>query len=331
MPKISLIVAVYGVEKYLTECVLSLTNQNFSDIEIILVDDGSPDNSPKMCDEFAKKDPRIKVIHKKNGGASDARNVGVEAATGDVFAFVDGDDLYAKDVLRDIAKLMDENPDVIVGRWETFSDEGFDDIIDEPFDVERIKKADRKDFLDYYMNVHTYTTSQSRYFIKRSFYNEKNMKFIVGINHEDEDWTMNLLLNANSFRAYQPPFYLYRRRAGTKQTKKHFKSEMDKLNIASDVSKYLSSDSVGETEKKYIRFKQAEIINYIIGISPRYSLKEIDVFADSISKFDKTIIDEIQNKCIAEKIKKHGINKALKLNALSIKIKRLLKGKKISW
>lgn len=88
-PKVSIIVPIYNVEKYLDRCMESLLNQTLEDIEIIMVDDGSPDNCPKMCDEYAKKDARIKVVHKKNGGLADARNAGLDVATGKYVAFVD--------------------------------------------------------------------------------------------------------------------------------------------------------------------------------------------------------------------------------------------------
>ena len=91
-PKISIIVPVYNVETYLQCCVDSLLHQTLKEIEIILVDDGSPDNSPAMCDEFAKHDDRVKVIHKKNEGQGYARNSGLEIAAGEYIAFVDSDD-----------------------------------------------------------------------------------------------------------------------------------------------------------------------------------------------------------------------------------------------
>ena len=81
--KISIIVPVYKVEKYLDKCVESIVNQSYKNLEIILVDDGSPDNCPKMCDEGAKKDERVRVIHKQNGGVSSARNLGIDEATGE--------------------------------------------------------------------------------------------------------------------------------------------------------------------------------------------------------------------------------------------------------
>ncbi len=91
-PLISVIVPVYKVEQYLDRCVESIVNQTYKNLEIILVDDGSPDNCPAMCDNWAKKDARIKVVHKQNGGLSDARNAGMSVASGEYIAFVDSDD-----------------------------------------------------------------------------------------------------------------------------------------------------------------------------------------------------------------------------------------------
>ncbi|MDQ0478172.1 glycosyltransferase [Chryseobacterium sp. MDT2-18] len=93
MNKISVIIPVYNVEKYLSACIESIINQTYRNLEIILVDDGSTDCCPKICDDYAAKDSRIKVRHKENGGLSDARNVGIEVATGEYIAFVDSDDL----------------------------------------------------------------------------------------------------------------------------------------------------------------------------------------------------------------------------------------------
>ena len=111
--KISVIVPVYKVEKYLERCVDSIINQTYKNLEIILVDDGSPDNCGAMCDEFAKKDERIKVIHKENGGLSSARNAGLDIATGDYIAFVDSDDRITSDAYENLVSALGERVDAI--------------------------------------------------------------------------------------------------------------------------------------------------------------------------------------------------------------------------
>ena len=94
--EISVIVPIYRIEKYLPECIDSLLDQSFLNFELILVDDGSPDNCPKICDDYSKKDTRIKVIHKENGGLLSARKAGLKAAKGNYIAYVDGDDWVDK-------------------------------------------------------------------------------------------------------------------------------------------------------------------------------------------------------------------------------------------
>ena len=106
---ISVIVPVYNMEKYLEKCVKSILNQDYKDIELILVDDGSKDSSPAMCDEFAKQDERIKVIHKANGGQGSARNMGLDIAKGDYISFIDSDDWIEPDMYTNLFDIAQEN------------------------------------------------------------------------------------------------------------------------------------------------------------------------------------------------------------------------------
>lgn len=103
---ISVIVPIYNVDKYLVKCVDSILNQTYDNLEIILVDDGSTDQSPLLCDKFKEKDSRIKVVHKKNGGLSDARNAGINIATGKYLSFIDSDDYITATMLEDMYTKM---------------------------------------------------------------------------------------------------------------------------------------------------------------------------------------------------------------------------------
>lgn len=117
-PLVSVIVPIYKVEPYLAQCVDSIINQTYKNLEIILVDDGSPDNCPKMCDEYAKKDSRIVVIHKENGGLSDARNVGLDIAKGDWITFVDSDDWIADNFVETLQKAAsDYQADIAIASY----------------------------------------------------------------------------------------------------------------------------------------------------------------------------------------------------------------------
>lgn len=114
-PKVSIIVPIYNVEKYLARCMHSLLNQTLKEIEIIMVDDGSPDNCPQICDEYASKDNRVKVIHKKNAGLGFARNSGLEIASGEYVAFVDSDDFVEKTMYEELYNVITAyNSDAII-------------------------------------------------------------------------------------------------------------------------------------------------------------------------------------------------------------------------
>lgn len=106
---ISVIVPIYNVEKYINKCIDSIINQTYSNLEIILVDDGSPDNCGKICDEYVKNDKRIKVIHKENGGLSDARNTGIDMATGKYISFIDSDDTVTADYIEYMYNMIKED------------------------------------------------------------------------------------------------------------------------------------------------------------------------------------------------------------------------------
>lgn len=118
MPQISVIVPVYKIEKYINRCVDSIIDQTITDFELILVDDGSPDNCGKICDEYAAKDKRIIVIHQKNGGLSAARNAGIDIARGRYIYFLDGDDYISNELLSCVLSKMDQGLDLVVFQYK---------------------------------------------------------------------------------------------------------------------------------------------------------------------------------------------------------------------
>ena len=121
---ISVIVPVYKAEKYLDKCVQSIVNQTYKNLEIILVDDGSPDNCPQICDEWAKKDGRIKVIHKENGGVSSARNTALDICLGEYAAFADSDDFIEENMLESMMKTAEKAKAEVVVCGFTFEENG---------------------------------------------------------------------------------------------------------------------------------------------------------------------------------------------------------------
>lgn len=122
-PKISIIVPVYNVEKYIDKCIESILSQTLNEFELILVNDGSTDSSGKICDEYATKDSRIKVIHKNNGGVSSARNVGIDIATGDYIGFVDPDDDIDKNMYKTMFDYTyDKTIDIVICKIKTINE-----------------------------------------------------------------------------------------------------------------------------------------------------------------------------------------------------------------
>lgn len=121
---ISVIIPVYNVEPYLSDCIDSILTQTYSELEVIIVDDGSTDNCPALCDEYAKKDARVRVIHKENGGLSDARNAGLAVCSGEYLTFVDGDDLLLPDAVEVLYELaLEYDASLVIGGHVRFEGE----------------------------------------------------------------------------------------------------------------------------------------------------------------------------------------------------------------
>lgn len=194
--KVSFIIPVYKVEQYLTQCVESISSQTYRDIEIILVDDGSPDGCPFLCDSLAKDDDRIRVIHKENGGLSDARNAGLKAATSDYVVFVDGDDFWMDssnlEHLMSVVKEKTEcdfvgfNCEYYYPESNTFSKwVRYKEILSESIDnntalVELVKSG-------------TFPMSACLKIIKRDFLVNNELFFVKGQIAEDIPWFINIL------------------------------------------------------------------------------------------------------------------------------------------
>lgn len=140
---ISVIIPIYKVEAYLKRCIDSVLTQSYTDMEIILVDDESPDNCPAICEEYAKQDSRIRVIHKKNGGLSDARNAGLDIAKGDYISFVDSDDWVAPDFLESMyGALIRNNADISICGMVNHYEDGHEDTLYAPATSERPVEGD---------------------------------------------------------------------------------------------------------------------------------------------------------------------------------------------
>ena len=190
--KVSIIIPVYKVEKYLEKCIQSVINQTYENLQIILVDDGSPDNCGKICDEYAKKDHRIEVIHKSNGGLSDARNKGLEIAKGEYIGFVDSDDYIEADMYEVLYNLLKQyNADVSICNFYTVSQgkisiKNADNGINEYNRIEILKEI----LLD--KNIQSYAWNK---LYKKELFDE--IKYPIGKKYEDIGTTFYLLEKCN--------------------------------------------------------------------------------------------------------------------------------------
>lgn len=217
--KVSFILPVYKVEKYLDECVESIVSQTYRDIEVVLVDDGSPDNCPFLCDRWAKKDHRVKVVHKPNGGLSDARNAGFDNATGDYVIFVDSDDFWVSNTaLQDLMAVVSKHPECDFISFNCsyyYSDNNtyepwvkYDDSLSKPIDKDTAMRS--------LVESGTMPMSACLKVISRKSLSDMGLRFIKGIIAEDIPWFIDLLDGSKKCMFVNQYIYAYRQnRAGS--------------------------------------------------------------------------------------------------------------------
>lgn len=207
-PIISIIIPVYNVALYLRQCIQSITSQE-GNIEVILVDDGSPDESPSICDEYAQKDNRIHVIHKQNGGVSSARNAGLDTAQGEWIWFVDGDDYIAEYVFKKICQEIQEHPhaDLI----QMGMDYLYDDNRLVTQRIELIDNLKKNKFLLQHITYHNH-----RLLFKREIIKKNQLRFTQGLRvAEDQEFQLKYMMLCKTPIQIPISAYIYRQREGS--------------------------------------------------------------------------------------------------------------------
>lgn len=214
MPEFSVIVPIYKVEKYLKICVESIIRQSFCNFELILVDDGSPDDCGKICDKYSASDTRVKVVHKENGGLSSARNAGLDIATGKYIIFVDSDDFWDDaNALEHIhTNLIETDADVLVFPAKRYyeREDKYTYIITSDVDRTMIIDKDVNASICYMIENNIYRAAAWNKVVKKSIIDSHSLRFKNGYLSEDMDWCGDLLLYAHRFDFYDKPFYAYR-------------------------------------------------------------------------------------------------------------------------
>ena len=200
--KYSIIIPVYNVEEYLDRCLKSILNQTYSNYEVIIVNDGSPDNSDNIIKSYEKEDKRFKEYKKVNGGLSDARNYGLKYATGDYLIFIDADDYIESNYLEKVNDVLERNKDIDVLKFKI-------KLVDEGENLIRMENGLNKEGVTSFEELVKleFLEPAWSYVYKLSFWKENNFTYLKGMIHEDFGLTPEILMKAN--KIYYLNSYLY--------------------------------------------------------------------------------------------------------------------------
>lgn len=285
--KLSIIIPCYKVEQYLDQCIESVVAYKGNDIEIILVDDGSPDRVPQMCDDWAEKDHRIKVIHQQNGGLSVARNTGLEASCGEYLWFIDSDDWIKNSAIEKIILETKKNPDI--------------DIIVTP--LEWTYDGNKKNWIDIKIKEDTFVSGQDylnrfkptigaspRNIIKRSVIDSAHIRFYPGIIHEDGLFGIILYKQANKLLLLKDSLYSYRQREASIMHSVSIKSAYSHIVCHQELMKYMHSYL---PQNQHNEFRKYCIWQIFDSISFVWKLKDSQEF----EKFIEETFDYRKEQC----------------------------------
>lgn len=268
MARFSIIIPAYNVERYIEECIYSVLNQNYIDYEILLINDGSSDETLAICEHLAKKYRTIRLFSKENEGLSETRNFGIKKATGEYLFFLDADDLLETDALNKIEYSLESqhNPDVLITNYTridaiTKNEIDIDKIPEFCFDTNETPPI-YKQFAECYIYGDMAIIAQ-RFIVKRNYIIENNLFFKKGILHEDELWSPQVFLNAKSVGYCRESCYRYRyNREGSITQTGNVKNLKYKIYVIDELSE-LADSSSSEIAKMYYS-RAACILNGVL-------------------------------------------------------------------
>lgn len=243
---ISVIVPVYNVEQYLNKCIESIVNQTYSNLEIILVDDGSPDNCPQICDDWANRDSRIKVIHQQNQGGGPARNVALDIAKGKFISFVDSDDYISPVFYENMVSFMSGEVDIVECDYTEVNDENASFSLDNFLKDYAVEEALKCNIEDSIFKQLIWNKLYKREIIK-------NIRFPDSKGIDDEFWTYKIIGNANKLRRINSVLYAYRQQNSSVM---HIKFSLSRLNAI-----LAKAQRVEYIRKKYPKLESIARIN----------------------------------------------------------------------
>ena len=299
--RFSIIVPVYNVELYLDECVNSILSQSFSNFEVVLVDDGSRDNSGVMCDKFAKRDNRIKVIHQENSGASVARNTGLNYATGEYILFIDSDDFWIDSTfLERLDKyISDQKSDVVCFNYKKM----YGDSFSPPY----FQVSQDGDF-DFVVKNDIWTACPWNKALKRELFLNNELRFIEGITSEDIDWCARLAKLTNNISFLNVCALIYRQREGSTTHSTNYESVICLLNNVKNAGK-ITQTCVGLTRNMLNKYMSYQVAILFYNISQLSNKEDKKVFLKELKNLSSYL--------------KYSVNKKSKLIYFSYKILRV--------
>ena len=317
---VSIIVPVYNVEKYLRQCIESLINQTYKNIEIILVDDGSTDNSGKICDEYAKNDIRIKAIHQPNKGVSAARNNGLEHATGKYITFVDSDDYIDEKYIEKLYYAITENEaDISICNFKLIFDnikEKDSDIVQPTLNKEKISNKEAVKFL---FNPKSFGNYPWNKMYKADLF--KDIRYPQGAVMEDLGTTYKLFFKSKNVAIINEKLYYYVQRKGSILHNPTKKFELDKYEL-SKKRYYDLKENYGDFEENIIFYLNVLLETYPSLSDTDKEKEEIEKEIKKINQEDKIFINKNKKtriKCIMFKINKKMYCKLVNLKRKTIK------------
>lgn len=294
MVNISVIIPIYNVENYLSVCIDSIINQTYKKIEIILVNDGSTDNSGLICDEYSAKDSRIKVYHKKNGGLSDARNYGVSKANGEYIYLIDSDDfLVRNDTIEILYKsIIENNAQISIANYiEYFSNN----------ESALSEKKENYNFMNFtseesIYNLYNYKDYKSSFIVawnklyKKSLFD--NINYPVEKLHEDEFTTYKLYLEAKTIVFVDIETYAYRQREGSIMKSNYNLGRLDAIEGIEERMSVLISKNIDVSETQYF---YCNLLSFNMYMLKQNNYIDIDIYNTLFQKF-KNLYPLVKNK-----------------------------------
>lgn len=281
----SIILPVYNVEAYLQECVDSILKQTNKNYEIILVDDGSKDKSPEICDELARRYECIKVIHKENGGLSDARNVGTKAACGEYIVYIDSDDFVLdSEFLSKLEKKAQAGTDLIFYKYQKYFSESkkFEEC---KYSYSSAMKKDT-----YANKINALVEADAFYgmawikAIKKSVLLENNIEFERGLLGEDMEWNYHIIFNSSSMEFIDESMIAYRQRSGSITSTHRLKNLTDFIYILEKWSDRITREIEDERLKNALYGSLAKYYSNLLVVYSRLSDPKKKIYVNQIKE-----------------------------------------------